>query len=80
MLHEYHVIYNVQYYPWFSITVVGLGTYYLQIRRSTHIWFINTPEKRVMLMHHLLIYCPVKLMYTREANYHFVLDWDSMWQ
>jgi hypothetical protein len=31
MLHEYHNIYGVQYYPWFHITVVGLGVYYPQI-------------------------------------------------
>jgi len=28
MLHEYHVIYSVQYYPCFHVTVVGLGMYY----------------------------------------------------
>jgi hypothetical protein len=28
MLHEYHVIYSVQYYHWFHITAVGFGTYY----------------------------------------------------
>jgi hypothetical protein len=35
MLHEYHVIYSVQYYPWFHITFhitpVGLRMYYLWI-------------------------------------------------
>jgi hypothetical protein len=34
-LHSYDVIYNVQYYPQFSVTAVGLGTYYSWIRRST---------------------------------------------
>jgi hypothetical protein len=28
MLHEYHVIYSVRYYPRFHITAVGLATYY----------------------------------------------------
>jgi hypothetical protein len=28
MLHEYHGIYSVQYYPRFHVTAVGLGTYY----------------------------------------------------
>jgi hypothetical protein len=28
MLNEYHFIYCVQYYPWFYVTAVGLGTYY----------------------------------------------------
>jgi hypothetical protein len=28
MLHEYHIIYSVRYYPWFLVTAVGLGTYY----------------------------------------------------
>jgi hypothetical protein len=32
MLHEYHVIYSVQYYPQFHVTVVGLGTYYPWLR------------------------------------------------
>jgi hypothetical protein len=32
MLHEYHVIYSVRYYPRFHVTVVGLGTYYSLIR------------------------------------------------
>jgi hypothetical protein len=32
MLHEYHVIYSVRYYPRFHLTVVGLGTYYPWIR------------------------------------------------
>jgi hypothetical protein len=32
MLHEYHVIYSVWYYPRFHITMVGLGTYYPWIR------------------------------------------------
>ena len=32
MLHEYHVVYSVRYCPQFHVTVVGLGTYYLQIQ------------------------------------------------
>jgi hypothetical protein len=32
MLHEYHVIYSVRYYPRFHITAVDLGTYYPWIR------------------------------------------------
>jgi hypothetical protein len=31
----YHVIYSFRYYPRFSVTAVGLGTYYLWIRWST---------------------------------------------
>jgi hypothetical protein len=38
MLHEYHVIYSVNYYPWFHITVVGLGTYYPQIQEHYYIY------------------------------------------
>ena len=34
MLHEYHVIYSVRYYPRFHVTAVGLGTYYPWIRGS----------------------------------------------
>jgi hypothetical protein len=32
MLHEYHVIYSVRYYPRFHLTAVGLGKYYVWIR------------------------------------------------
>jgi hypothetical protein len=32
MLHEYHVIYSVPYYPQFHVTAVGLGMYYPWIR------------------------------------------------
>jgi hypothetical protein len=28
-------IYNIQYYLWYHVTAVGLGTYYLQIRGHT---------------------------------------------
>ena len=34
MLHEYHFIYSVWYYPQFIVTAVGLGTYYPRIRGS----------------------------------------------
>jgi hypothetical protein len=33
MLHEYHVIYSVRYYPRFHIIAVGLGTHYPRIQR-----------------------------------------------
>jgi hypothetical protein len=32
LLHEYHVVYSVRYYPGFHVTAVGLGTYYPWIR------------------------------------------------
>jgi hypothetical protein len=32
MLHEYHVIYSVRYYPRFHLNAVGLGKYYPWIR------------------------------------------------
>jgi hypothetical protein len=35
---SYDVIYSVRYYPRFSVTAVGLGTYYPRIRRSTCMW------------------------------------------
>jgi hypothetical protein len=35
MLHEYHVIYSIQYYQRFHATVVGLGMYYLWIQGHT---------------------------------------------
>jgi len=34
----YHAIYSVRYYLRFSVTAVGLGTYYPCIRRSTCTW------------------------------------------
>jgi len=39
MLHEYHVVYSVRHYPTFSVTAVGLGTYYTRIRGSNCISF-----------------------------------------
>jgi hypothetical protein len=41
MLHKYHVIYGVQYYPRFYVTMVVLGTYYLWIREHYHICVVN---------------------------------------
>jgi hypothetical protein len=35
MLHEYHVIYSIQYYPWFHVTAVGLGMNYPWIQGTT---------------------------------------------
>ena len=37
MLHEYHVIYSVWYFPGFHVTAVGLGTYYPWIRGSAYV-------------------------------------------
>ena len=34
MLHKYHVIYSIRYYPRFHVNAVGLGTYYPWIRGS----------------------------------------------
>jgi len=31
----YDIIYSIRYYPRFSVTTIGLGMYYLRIRRST---------------------------------------------
>jgi hypothetical protein len=41
MLHEYHVIYSVRYYPRFHVTAVRLGTYYPWIRRHYCNTFIS---------------------------------------
>jgi len=41
VLHKYHVIYSIQYYPWFHVTAVGLGTYYPRIRGSACILLIK---------------------------------------
>jgi len=58
MLHEYHVIYCVRYYPRFHVTAVGLGTYHPRIRGNACInannillngqfgfWTKSSPEK-----------------------------------
>jgi hypothetical protein len=37
MLHGYHVIYGVRYYPRFHVTAVGLGMYYPWIRGHTYV-------------------------------------------
>jgi len=41
MLHEYHVIYSVQYYLQFHVTTVVLGKYFPRIWGSC-IWFFPT--------------------------------------
>jgi hypothetical protein len=42
MLHGYHVLYSVRYYPQFHVTAVGLGTYYPWIRGHTVYIYIYT--------------------------------------
>ena len=41
MLHEYHVIYSVRYYPRFHVSAVGLGTYYPRIWVHYLVWKIK---------------------------------------
>jgi hypothetical protein len=41
MLHKYHVIYIVRYYPWFHVTAVVLGTYYPWIRGHYYNTFLG---------------------------------------
>jgi hypothetical protein len=41
MLHEYHVVYSVRYYPRFNITAVGLGMYYQWIRGHYYIYVMS---------------------------------------
>jgi hypothetical protein len=43
MLHEYHVIYSIQYYLRFHVTAVGLGTYYRGYR-STPVYQSRSEE------------------------------------
>jgi hypothetical protein len=45
MLHEYHVMYSVHYYPRFHITAVSLGTYYPWIRGTTLIRITYIPHR-----------------------------------
>jgi hypothetical protein len=39
MLHEYHVIHSVRYYPRFRVTAVGHGTYYPRIQAHYCIFY-----------------------------------------
>ena len=45
----YDVIYSIQYYPWFSVTAVGLETYYPRIRRSTCTCFFTVSIRHCVL-------------------------------
>jgi hypothetical protein len=54
MLHEYHAIYSVRYYPWFYVTAVGLGTYYPWIRGHTCI-----ARAEIFLFFHAAFTCNV---------------------
>jgi len=38
MIHDYHVMYSVRYYPRLHVTAVGLGTYYPRIWWSACVW------------------------------------------
>ena len=49
MLHEYHVIYSVRYYPKFPVTAVGLGTYYPWTQGHYCIWKKDPTQWRNLL-------------------------------
>jgi len=61
----YHVIYSIQYYLLFHITVVGLGTYYPQIWGSAYIFFCN-------ICSHLLNYI---VSLPRRLTHKYRLPW-----
>ena len=45
----YDIIYSIRYYPRFSTTAVGLGTYYTRIRRSTCTRFFTVSIRHCVL-------------------------------
>jgi hypothetical protein len=48
MLHEYHVIHSIRYYPRFHITAVGVGTYYPLIRGHYCSLFANAAHEHCL--------------------------------
>jgi hypothetical protein len=56
MLHEYNVTYSVAFYPQFDVTAVGLGMYYLLIRRH---YCIDKPAVEFAYFSSLLIWFEV---------------------
>ena len=66
VLHKYHIIYSIRYYPQFHITAVGLGTYCLQVRGSACTlimllwWWLQKQSKHVgnlYVIKHILNSC-----------------------
>jgi hypothetical protein len=47
MLHKYHVIDSVRYYPQFHVTAVGLGTYYPWIRGHYCTFFTRDGYRKI---------------------------------
>jgi hypothetical protein len=56
MLHEYHVISSVRYYPRLPVTVVGLGTYYPWIRGSAGNFIVMNWATRALAIQNQLKY------------------------
>jgi hypothetical protein len=48
MLHEYHVIYSVRYYPRFHVTAIG--TYNPQVRGHYYTYFAYDDEKSPLVL------------------------------
>jgi hypothetical protein len=83
MLHEYHVIYSVLYYPRFHVTVVGLGTYYQRIRGRYCIFKGDTGLKQNIIILRILevIFCcwagtyGIPTSVTPQITFSFMLEW-----
>jgi hypothetical protein len=85
MLHEYHVIYSVRYYPRFHITAVGLGTYYPWIwghycakdwqtkfkRSYENINLVPCPDTRDLFDKRTLLFCGQWRSRLMKAIYEF---------
>ena len=57
MLHEYRVVYSVRYYPRFPVTVLGIGTYYPRIRKSTCNFIVMNWATCAVAIQNQLKYC-----------------------
>jgi hypothetical protein len=87
MFNEYHVIYSVRYYPWFHVTTVGLGTYYLWIQGSACTlvmllwWWLQKRSKHVgkwYVIKHVLYTC-ICWFYYMSLNIPLMHGYGTCW-
>ena len=83
MLYEYHVSRSVRYYPRFSVTSVGLGTYYPRIRRSTcNSLFGSMSAAAWIQTHQTLLSKWTGTEFTKDVNTSILEEtqWRNLWR
>ena len=83
MLYEYQVSRSVRYYPRFSVTSVGLGTYYPRIRRSTcNSLFGSMSAAAWIQTHQTLLSKWTGTEFTKDVNTSILEEtqWRNLWR